>query len=278
MVTAIRRLDKALNGRLRVLWGFCVKELQELFRFKLEILKFAFAPLLTMMSFFMVYSAIFLSSDTTDLGYVQKSNYVLYLLTGFLAYSCFHVTWGKTNLRYEKIMLTLEGMLLSPRSRLYMMMGKGIKALLEISIIILIFTVLLFLMRPEVNWTMLGYGIIALVLVFIIFISFDFIVSAIGLSEEGLSGILVNYLPRAFLILSAVYFSIEAIPEYLRFLVYINPVYIAVNIFRSAFMDADIHFGLLGSLLYLLLLSITVPYFAAKIFDFILKKWGIRGY
>ncbi|MBU1118975.1 ABC transporter permease [Patescibacteria group bacterium] len=268
-----------LSGRrLSVLWAFVVKDLKQMFRFKTNIVNFVFAPMLTMFSFFLVYSSVFMQSGVDDLGFVQKQNYVVYLLTGFLAYSYFHMTWGKTKLKSEKMMQTLDGILLSPRSRLYILAGKGVKTFFEIIIVTLIFIAFMFFLTPSIIWINLFFGTVALMFIFIIFISFDFVISSIELSEEGIAAILVNYLPRAFLILGAVYFPIDIIPKWLWWLAYINPVYIGVNIFRSAFMEANIPLGIPISLLYIGALALLMPFFAIYVFDFVLKKWGVRGY
>lgn len=273
-----KKIDNLSGNRLRVLWAYAAKDLKNLFRFKFSIVNFIFSPLLTMISFFMVYASVFLVGNVDDLGYVQENNYVIYLLTGFLAYSCFHLTWGKTDLHVEKLMLTLEGILVSPRSRLYIMAGKGFQAFMEILIIVLLFIPMVALLKPEVNWQALAIGAFGLLLIFIIFISFDFIVSAIGLAQEGFSGFLTNYVPRAFLVVGAVYFPKEVIPEYFQWLVDINPVYHGVNLFRSAFMTADLPYGVTPSLIYLMVLAVVTPVVAAWLFDFVLKRWGIRGY
>lgn len=234
--------------------------------------------MLTMVSFFMVYSSVFLVGNVDDLGFVQESNYVIYLLTGFLAYSCFHLTWGKTDLHVEKIMLTLEGILVSPRSRLYIMVGKGFRGFVEIMIIVLLFIPLMYLLGPDVNWEALAIGSFGLFLIFLIFISFDFIVSAIGLAQEGIAGFLTNYVPRAFLVVGAVYFPKEVIPKQFQWLVDINPVYHGVNLFRSAFMEADLPFGVTPSIIYLMILAVITPLIAAWSFEYVLKRWGVRGY
>lgn len=277
-MTISQTIDKAFKYRFSIAWAYIIKEMKNLFRFKLSIFNFIFNPFLTMISFFLVYSAVFFVGDVNDLGYVQQSNYVVYLLTGFLAYSCFTISWRKTSMQEEKIMLTLEGILLTPRSRLYIMVGKGAKALFEIFLVILIFVALMLFIQPAVEWHQLLIGSAALMLVLIIFMSIDFVISSIGLAEEGLAAILATYGPRAFLIVSCVYYPIETIPEYLRFLAYANPAYYGVNLFRDAFMPAELPFGVWGPMLYLLILAVLMPMLSVYVFEFILKKWGIKGY
>ncbi|MFH1425968.1 MAG: ABC transporter permease [Candidatus Kerfeldbacteria bacterium] len=272
------QIDNLSGNRLRILWAYIIKDLKDVFRFRFSILNFIFSPMLTMVSFFMVYASVFLIGNVDDLGYVSESNYVIYLLTGFMAYSCFNLTWGKTDLHIEKLMLTLEGVLVSPRSRLYIMVGKGIRGFIEILIIVSLFIPIVWLLHPAIDWPALAVGSLALLLMFIIFISFDFIISAIGLAQEGISGFFTNYIPRAFLIVGAVYFPKQIIPEYFQWLVDINPVYHGVNLFRAAFMTADLPYGTWISLLYLIILAIITPIIAAWTFDYVLKRWGIRGY
>lgn len=268
----------SLKVHLGVIWAFIVKDIKQTFRFKMIALNYIFAPLLTMISFLMVYSGIFLNSNVKDLGYVNQSNYILYLLTGFLAYSCMQVTWGKTTLSMEKYMLTLEGMLVAPRNRLYIMIGKASVAFVEVMISALVFSVLIALLHPTINWINLLGGSASLIFIFICFLCLDFIVSAIGLSEEGLASFLVNYGPKIFLVLGAVYFPIEVFPLKLRFLVELNPLYVSVNLFRSAFMNSHLPYGFIPSLIYLTLLAFLMPFVTSWFFDYVFKKRGIKGY
>ncbi|MBU1674091.1 ABC transporter permease [Patescibacteria group bacterium] len=275
---AVAKVNNLLKNRFIVAWAYIVKDMKNLFRFKVAVFNFVFAPFLTMISFMMVYSAVFFVGGVEDLGYVQQSNYIIYLLTGFMAYSCFSVSWRKTTMLDEKVMLTLEGILLTPRNRLYIMVGKGAKALFEVMIVVIMFTAIIAFFHPTIDWLSLFYGALALFLVFIIFLNIDFMVSAIGLAEEGISSFFSTYLPRFILIISCVYYPIESIPEQLRFIVYINPAYYGVNMFRSGFMQADLPFGIAGPLIYLLILAIIIPILAVLLFNWILRKWGIKGY
>jgi ABC-2 type transport system permease protein len=217
-------------------------------------------------------------SDVSDVGYVERQNYVIYLLTAFLVYSFFRLPWNRTSLMQEKIMQTLDGMLLAPGSRLYILIGKASRVFIEIAMSVVIFTVALIFLRPTIILNNLLIGSFSLILLFVIFISVDFIVSAIGLAHVGISQFFVSYLPRGIALVGCAYYPVDVIPEILRPLVFINPLYHAVNLFRSGFMEADLRFGWEVSFLYLLVLAIIIPIISGFFFDWALKRWGVRGY
>jgi len=266
-----------ISDKIRVLWAYALKDLRGAFRFKISLFNTILAPILTAASFLVTYAAIFFGAKTEDLGFVQKSNYVIYILTGFLVYSIFRLAWGRTSLLTEKVMQTLDGMLLAPRNRLYIMFGKAVQSFAEIFITVIFFAIAIIFLQPQIKLYNLVIGILALIFLFIIFLSLDFIVSAIGLAEEGIEGFITTYAPRAFLLIGCVYYPVDVIPAFARPFVYLNPLYHAVNLFRSAFMTADLRFGFYP-LIFLALLAFVLPILAAFLFDFVLRRWGVRGY
>lgn len=267
-----------LKLALRKAKAFAIKDFKNQYRFKMSLLNHLLDPVLAVASFFVAYTAVFFAGKVEDLGYVQKYNYVIYLLTGFLAYSAFRMAWNRTNLSGEKYMLTLEGVLLSPGGRWYYLFGRALIALIDVVIIFVLFGSAIFFLHPQVNIYNLIYGSISLVLLYVIFISLDFIVSGIEIAEEGLADFIRTYAPKTFLLIGCVYFPIDILPGFLKPLVYLNPLYHATNLFRSAFMQADLSFGMNNSLIYLIVLACILPFIAVRVFNWIFKKWGIRGY
>ena len=262
----------------RSIRAYTRKELKASIRFKIGFFNRMLAPTITMVSFFVTYSAVFFGAKVDDLGFIQKENYVLYLLTAFLTYTFFRLTWQRTSLHEEKIMQTLDGMLLAPGSRLYILIGKASRVFIEIFMSVTIFIVALAFLRPSISLKGLAVGSFALILLFIIFISMDFMVSAIGLANEGWAGFLVSYLPRGFALIGCAYYPVDVIPQFVRPLVYLNPLYHAVNLFRSAFMQADLRFGVEGPLIYLIVLAIVLPIISGIFFEWVLQRWGVKGY
>lgn len=260
---------------IRSIKAYTIKEFKESIRFKLGFLNRLVAPALTMVSFFVTYSAVFFGGNVDDLGYMNKSNYVIYLLTAFLTYTFFRLTWGRTNLSSEKGGGTLEGMLLAPGSRMYILAGKASRIFFEIFISVLIFIVALLFLGSDINLKGLIVGSISLVLLFIIFISIDFISTAIGLAHVSIAGMINSYLPRAIALLGCAYYPVDIIPDFAKPLAYLNPLYHAVNLFRSGFMEADLRFGMVIPLVYLFVLAVVFLTISGFFFDWALKKWGI---
>jgi len=263
---------------LKSIKAYTKKELKESIRFKMGFFNTMLSPSITMVSFLVTYSAVFFSGAVNDLGYIDRSNYVIYLLTAFLVYTFFKLAWGRTNLNGEKFMLTLEGILLAPGSRLYILIGKASRILVEIFISVIFFVIALFFLHVSIDIKALIIGSISLILLFVILISVDFIISGIGLAKVGISSFISSYLPRGMALVGCAYYPIDVIPDFVKPLVYINPLYHAVNLFRIAFMRADLRFGWEVSFIYLLILAIIMPIIASVFFDWALKKWGIAGY
>lgn len=270
-------LIQDIKNKIKTIKAYVVKDLKISFRFRMSLVNKFFAPVLTMLSFMVTYSAIFFGTSTDDLGFVDRSNYVIYLLTGFLAYSVFRLAWGITNLGSEVGGYTLFGIWLAPGSRAYLLAGKGVRALVEILISAGGFAAMLIFLRPNVYWSNLLVGIVAVGALFLIFLSLDFVVSAIGLVNPGLAGVITNYIPKGFLLIGCAYFPIDVIPEIIRPLVYVNPLYHAVNLFRSGFMTADLQFGMTAPLIYLLVLAVVMPIISIYLFEQVFKKWHVRG-
>lgn len=270
-------LGQDIKNKIKTIKAYVVKDLKLSFRFRMSLVNKFFAPILTMLSFMVTYSAIFFSTSTDDLGFVDRGNYVIYLLTGFLAYSVFRLAWGITSLRSEVGSYTLFGIMLAPGSRAYILAGKAVRALVEILISVGGFGAMLLFLRPNIYWSNLMVGIVAVAALFIIFICLDFIVTAIDLVNPGLAGVITSYVPKGFLLIGCAYFPVDVIPEIFRPLVYINPLYHAVNLFRSGFMTADLRFGMVTPLIYLLVLAAIMPIISIYIFELVFKKWHVRG-
>lgn len=266
-----------IKNKIKTIQAYVVKDIKLTFRFRMSLVNKFFAPILTMLSFMVTYSAIFFGAGTEDLGFVDSSNYVVYLLTGFLAYSVFRLAWGITSLRGEVSSLTLYGMLMAPGSRVYILAGKAVRALAEIFISAGGFAAMIIFLNPAIDAKNLIIGLGAIVLLFIIFISLDFMVTAIDLVNPGIAGVITSYVPKGFLLIGCVYFPVDVIPEIFRPLVYVNPLYHAVNLFRSGFMAADLQFGVMMPMIYLLILALIMPIMSLYIFNLVFKKWNIRG-
>lgn len=270
--------SRPIHDKIKIVSAHIIKNFRNAWRFRTAGLNTIFNPFFSMFTFLITYSAVFVSSNVDDLGFVQKSNYVLYVLTGFVVYSSFRLTWGRTSLIGEKMMLTLEGNLLAPGNRLYFMIGKSFEAFLEIFFVLILSAFAIFFLKPQINLINLALGILAILCVIIIFISLDFIVSAIGIAQEGISYLLSTYIPKIIMLISCIYYPIEVIPRIFQPIVYINPIYYAVNFFRAGFMPAHFPLGTVGPIIYLIVLALITPILSIKIFEWVLRRWGIRGY
>jgi ABC-type polysaccharide/polyol phosphate export permease len=268
----------SLLDRAKIGWVFFRKDFNNTYRFKSALIGSILNPFLSAVSLFVTYSAVFFVGGVEDIAFVNKQNYVIYLMSGFLALNFARTCWGATALRWEKIMMTLDGMFLAPVGRLWILFGKSISVLFSISLSSIPYVLILLILGPRIeSYVNLVLGIISLFLMMAIFLSVDFVVSAISLSEEGYAGIIRTWVPRAISLLSCVYYPPEVFPEVFRPIVYLNPAYHGVNLFRSAFMENGVTSPWF-SFLYLLTLGVVLPPLCVRIFESILGRFGIRGY
>ncbi len=235
-------------------------------------------PFLGMIGLLVTYSAVFFVGKVNDIAYVNKHNYLVYLIVGSLAYLFSHECWRRTTLVFEKMMLTLQGVMLAPVSRIYLLAGKALNAVVFGLLSAVPHVLLLLFLRPAIlSYARLVMGVVALFFVMSIFISLDFIVTAIELSEEGQASLIRAWAPRGVTIFACVYYPIDVIPKVLRPLAIINPAYHGVQLLRSAFIEGP-KMDLFLSFLYLAVLALILPIIAVRYFDYRFRKYGIKGY
>jgi len=260
------------------IFAFFLKDFKNQYRFKITLASNVLNPFLQVIGLILAYSAVFLVGKVESVGYVNQANYVLYLITGFCSYSFARTTWGQTSLLVEKWYLTLDGVLLCPVSRFYIFLGKAVSGAISAALGAAPYSVLIILLHPKVySFTHLLLGLVSMGCLFSIFISLDFLTSAVELHQEGVAKLVRSYAPRAVLLLGCVYYPISLLPSFLRYLVLLNPVYHSVEIFRSAFIRSEpVCLGY--SMCYLLGLSVLLPFVSVKVFVWTFRRYGVRGY
>ena len=268
----------SLLRRISVAWIFFKKDFRNTYRFKSTLVGQILSPFFAAISLFVTYSAVFIVGGVTDIAYVNRENYVIYLMAGFLALTFARSSWGGTDLRWEKIMMTLDGIFLAPVGRLWILVGKAINVLFKVALSSIPYIAILLILGPRIISPInLVLGILSLFLMLSIFLSIDFVISGISLSEEGYASIIRTWVPRGVSLFSCVYYPIEIFPKFVHPLILLNPAYHGVNLFRSAFIENGI-VNPWTSFLYLLVLGIVLPPTAVTFFEYLFKRFGIKGY
>jgi len=266
------------SQKIRIWWAFFTKDFKNTYRFRGTIVRDVFQPITSFLSLLLTYSAVFFVGKVASVGYIDRSNYLVYLSSGFLAYSFARTCWNKTSLRWEKYMLTLEGVLVSPVNSAYILAGKSFNAFFSVGLSTLPYVLVLIMLAPPiVSLTRLVAGILCLFCLFSLFLSIDFMLSGLEMSGEGWTDFIRTYAPMGFGLLSCVYFPPSILPRLIRPLVWINPIYITVSVFRSAFIPTTVS-NIYAALAYLMALATIMPVLATKVFEYLFYERGIKGY
>jgi len=271
-------LSISLLSKAATAWIFFTKDFKNTYRFRSALAGQILSPFLGAISLLVTYSAVFYVGGVEDIAYVNKQNYVVYLMTGFLALTFVSRCWGGAGLNWEKIMMTLDGIFLAPVNRLWILLGKSLNVLFSVGLSAIPYILILVVVRAGItSYLKLAVGIAGLFLMLAIFISIDFVISGISLSEEGYASIIRTWLPRGVSLFSCVYYPVDVFPKLLRPFAYLNPAYHGVSLFRSAFIEGGISHPLV-SIVYLLLLGTIGPPVAVWFFETLFKRYGVRGY
>ncbi len=265
--------------RIKWIWYFVITDFKVTYRFKTRILAKFFDPFVPLILFLLIYSAVFNVGNVDSLGFITKNNFGLYVLGGFLSFAFMVTPWGRTTMLFDKYYQTLEGLMLAPMSRFYLLASKGVRSCIEAIIGITPLLIVFILTHPdlEISWTLI-LGIIMTILGFIIILSIDFIITGLEITNEGLAEIFRLYGKNALLFFGCVYYPIEAFPSELWIFIYINPVFHIVDIIRMGLMGTTTFLPLPISVGYVLFLSVLLPFLAVKTFNYIFSRYSIQGY
>ncbi|MHA1251363.1 MAG: ABC transporter permease [Candidatus Helarchaeota archaeon] len=267
-----------INEKFKVLIAFTEKELKKNWRYKYYFLMRIIAdPILSMIPFLLIYSGLFYSETLTSLGDITQSNYLSWLFLGSLFHSFAFQGFIAFENRFltEKFWMTIEGSLLAPISKYYILFGIIVEISIESSISFLILTIFSYIFYPT--------NFFNIILIFIILFLTLLGTAGIGLIEGAF--IISNEDYRFFfkyLYFILIFFSCYTIPyvifpSFLQPLVIINPLYHSVSLIRSIWFNT-VSFDNIISLINLLVFTTLSLLFSVMIFNKIWKKFGLKGY
>jgi len=263
--------------KIRNILAVARKELKLNLRFKYD---YFFKELLTsvrfLLLFFVVYYGFF-SAGAPGIGSLKRESYILFLLLGTLTYSLFASSFGLfyTKFLAEKYWNTIQAILISPLTKMELILGVGLSELVKYIYISPIFFIIAFIWNP-ISIANFILVIFIMLLLFIGVLGVSLIQGAFTLSNENFL-FLFQYLFWGWGFISCFYYPIEALPKFLHFLVLVNPIYHGLFIIRSLWISGFVenfwmHFSIV------LIFAIVVPAISIYLFNKIIKKYGIRGY
>lgn len=166
-----------------------------------------------------------------------------FVLLGFVAFSSIGLgsilmlyTGAWSNVGWEQTNGVFERNMLAPVRRgtiLFGISGYFTTLFAYHAVTLFLFGWLIFGLQPEVTWTGLGLGIVALLCLLVTSCSLGVIGASLtlGFKEEELYLLIVS---RPMTVLSGAYFLIELVPQPFRALAMVNPLAYAIDAFRGA--------------------------------------------
>jgi ABC-2 type transport system permease protein len=233
-----------------------------------------FEPLKMGLLFFFIYTG-FYSSGASSIGGVTHSNYVVFLLLGILSGAYFRMGTDLLAFSFynEKIFQTIKGLLISPAQKIEIILGIGIRGLVEnIPMTVIIFAIL-FAVAP-IGPAVFLYVLSMFALLYLLVLGFGFVSGAFALANESVSKIF-DVGAWAWIMLSCFYYPIESTPRLIRPIIELNPAYQVNVAIKAAWMSGQMS---AGSLAYALVAAIVSLYIGVIVFNAVWNRMGLEGY
>jgi len=233
-----------------------------------------FEPMRTGILFLLVYAGFF-SSGAVSIGQVTGENYVVFLLLGMLLAVIFRFGFDMIAGAFftEKIYQTIQGLLISPARKVEIILGMGLRGLIDILPMMVISLSIAYVLLPISPASFL-YVMALMGLMYVLVLGVGFINAAYVLGNESISKVF-DLVAWTWILLSCFYYPIESTPRLIRPFIELNPVYQANHAIKAAWMNGVLDFG---SLTYVLAAAVLSLNFGVFIFNRVWKTRGIDGY
>ncbi len=244
-----------------------IAEVRKYYRWKERIIWDIFGTLAFLLSFLLVWGAVF-SSGSVEIGGLNKDNYVIFLVTGSLLWPAIGICLGPLSSAFvrEKYHRSSTYFFLSPASRFAFLFAKAVASMVEVlltSIVILI--LILFFCEFTFKGSLLLAGLVFL-LTFLSFSGVGMTLAVLGAWREGISE--VSYiLSEVLMLLSGVFYPLEVFPESVRVFCEVLPTTQAINTLRAIGMEGATLSQIMPQIIYLAvfsIISISIAYFAFR--------------
>lgn len=265
--------------RLKIIWAITRKDLKIAFRFPKNFVGLRMIePLRLFVLLGLVYQSFFVVTNSEALGNWSRTNYVPTLLLGAIFYSSFSYAYFRFRGSFlnEKYWKTIQIFLTAPVSKLDFLIGSTLAMAIELSIPTLCYLVLFWILYPVgLIPLLLMLGCLYLMLFGVLGVSL--MQGAFAISNENYL-FLFDYFYAGWALFSCFYYTSGALPEFLRFLAEINPVYHAVEIARWFVFHHLSPAQILVSIVYLVVFSTAMPLIGAAFFRKVVREAGINGF
>lgn len=265
--------------RIRVIWAIAKKDLKIAFRFpKNFIASRLIEPLRLFVLFGLVYQSFFVLTNSNNFGNWTRTNYIPTLLLGAIFYSSFGYSYNRFRSVFlnEKYWKTIQIFLIAPVSKLDFLIASTMAVAIELSIPTVCYLGFFQLIYPLPLPSLIAI-LASLYLMIFGVLGLSLMQGAFSISNENYLFIF-DYFYAGLVLFSCFYYADGAIPEVVRFLTKINPVYHAVELARGAVFHHLSSGQMLISASYLTLFAIAMPFLGAVFFRKVVHELGVRGF
>jgi len=252
------------------------KEFKLSIRFKTAYLLNTFInPVLSIIPLFIIYYGFLHYGGAEGFAGINLDNYVTFLVFGVIAQAFFYngINAFAFRFREEKYWQTIETLFLAPINYLSLIIAFGINVALNLLPLLLIFILIAsaFSFASILNI----FLVVLIILLLLLFcLGIGLIYGALTLFSENFDPVF-RYFFAGWALLSCFAYPIEIIPESIRFIVEINPVYHAVNFARDLWINGIFN---LDSFIYVWVFALLMPIIAVYVFKIAWRRMEVQGY
>lgn len=265
-----------MREQLNEIIAITKKEFKLSIRFKTAYLLNTFVnPILSLIPLFIIYYGFLHYSGAEEFGGINLDNYVSFLVFGIVAQAFFYngINVFATKFREEKYWKTIESLFIAPINYLSLIIGVGINIALNLMPLLLIF--ILIASSVSASSIINAFVISLMMLLLLLFcLGIGLVFGALTLFSENFDPVF-RYFFAGWTLLSCFAYPIDIIPEILKPVILLNPVYHAVNFSRDLWIS---NFMNLSSFLYVWLFALITPVIAVLIFKAAWKRMEVQGY
>lgn len=218
-------------------------------------------PIINYFAAYYVYLSFDLSTIYT-FGISDYSSLMVFMVTGFLGYSCFWaMVQSAWQVSYERQNGTLELIMMTPASRLSILYGRALGALFESTWMFAVFAIIIILYSTVISITMIFYLCIAFFILILSSTIWGGFMNALFLTSRD-SGFLFYILGGPMELFSGVRVPVEAFPFWAKVISTVFPLSYCLTLIREVFatqmISLETIMNLFGVLLVLILLTSIV--------------------
>ncbi len=273
---------KDISDSIIQLYALIEKDLKLRLRYKTEFFIEYFTPLIMIFFPLIIFSTLFNIEENIFGGYFSSKNYILFILLAYCIECLLVLLWSyKSMFNDEKVWQTVKGLLIAPTSKYHILLGHLIAGLIAKSLpIIIIFIICLFFFPISFFYFLLV--VIVFLSLSIVIASIGFIIGLFKLVNENVSATLTISISMISFF-SCLFYPIEIFPEFLQFIVKLNPLYYFFDLLRLVWwagidLQMALHYITINHIIIVVAFSILMPLATSYLFFKIYYKYGIGGY